>query len=165
LVAPGNNGSGIGRNFLTSRAGQLLSGPERDRLRQEFDTLLRRTSGVTLTDLRIVDFDIPQEIYDQRHKILEAERSGHIKRIEGRTAANNILIREEVRARGQQELIESFADNLEQIDLDNFADSVLLSLSGILSQSMDDPMLSANMAKDTFETLKQLREFLDRKND
>ena len=144
-------------------AGQLLSGQERERLRIEFDTSLRDRFGVTLTGLRIVEFDIPQEVYEQRLLLLDAERTSHIKRIEGHSIAENILTREKARTQGQQDLITSFADNMEGIDPAVFADSVLLSLSGILSQSKDDPMVSANMAKDTFETLKQLRDFLNRK--
>jgi regulator of protease activity HflC (stomatin/prohibitin superfamily) len=155
-----DEGETIEPRDLVSRTGQLLSGQERDRLRQEFDVFLREKSGVTLTSLRIVDFDVPPEVYEQRLLMLEAERSSHIKRIDGHAAAENILTREEARSRGQRELIMNFADSLDGIDQINFTDSVLLSLSGILSQSMDDPMLSANMAKDTFETLKQLREFL-----
>jgi regulator of protease activity HflC (stomatin/prohibitin superfamily) len=158
-VTDGNSGNAE-QISNSLKCGQLLSWQEREKLRQGMDKTLRTTRGVTLTDLRIVDFELPKEVNEQRLKMLEVERKCNIARIEGRSAAKSFIHREEARIRGQQDLIASFADKLGGVSPENFSDSVLLSLSSFLSQSMEDPILLAYMANNTLETLKQLNEFL-----
>jgi len=143
--------------------GQLLSGHERERICEELDSNLRKNSGVTLTDLRIVDFDVPPVVHEQRFQFLRAELAGRIKRMESYSAAEQIRIREKARTRAQQELIKSVSDSLESLGsdgLENYTDAVLLTLSNVLSQGMEDPTLSTFLASETFDTLEQLREYL-----
>jgi regulator of protease activity HflC (stomatin/prohibitin superfamily) len=157
------NTFGAGSTDVSPRAGQLLSGQEREKLRRELDAILRNTTGVMLTDLRIVDFELPAEVNEQRLRVLEAEMKSRVRRIEGNAAAKQTLTNGEMHAQAQQELIGMVADGLKKIDPSNFADSVLLSLSNILSQSLDDPSTAAYTARDTLAVMDQLREFLNQK--
>ncbi len=158
-----SSATAIPQNIEMPKAGHLLSWQELEKLRQSMDEFLRKNRGITLTDLRIVDFELPPEVNEQRLRVLEAEMTSRVKRIKGNSVAEHIIVREEARTRAQQDLIASFADSLASVDPVNFVDSVLLSFSSILSQSMDDPSSSAYMARDTFDTLEQLREFLSQK--
>ena len=142
------------------KTGQLLSEEERERIRANLDESLRNTTGVTLTDLRIIDFNIPPEIIKQRQKMLEVESLCRLKRIKGEAEAKQIIIREKARIRAQQNLIANIADSLSEMDSANFADAVLLSLSNAFSHNAEDTMTSTYFAKDTFDILDQLREFL-----
>jgi regulator of protease activity HflC (stomatin/prohibitin superfamily) len=156
--------SSVGRTASTTpKAGQLLSWQERERLRQGMDNFLRSVRGITLTDLRIVDFELPPEVNQQRLQVLDAETKSRVKRMEGNAAAEQTRVSGEMHAQAQQELIGMIADGLNKIDPANFADSVLLSLSSILSQSLEDPMTSAVTARDTLAVLEQLRDFLNKK--
>ena len=148
------------------KAGQLLSEEERERIRANLDESLRNTTGVTLTDLRIIDFNIPSEINKQRQKMLEVESMCRLKREKGNAEAKQIIIREKARIRAQENLIAHIAASLSEVDSANFADAVLLSLSNIFSHNAEDTMSSTFFAKDTFDILDQLREFLSQeKND
>ena len=152
----------------TFSTGQLLSGQERERIRRKLDSDLKKSTGVTLTDLRIVDFDIPPVVHEKRLQFLKADLEGRIKRMESHSEAEQIRIREKARTRAQQELIRSVANNLDNLgkdELDNYAEAVLLSLSDILSQGLEDPTLSTFLAGETFDTLEQLRGYLSGKED
>ncbi len=141
-----------------------MSWREREALRQGMDEVLRRSRGVTLIELRFTDFELPEDVIKQRNEVLQAELSSRIKRLEGNAAAQLIYMREETRAKVQQELISSIADNLNRVDQSNFADSMLLTLSSILSQGLNDPTTLAYLAQETFETLDSLRKYLDPKD-
>lgn len=151
------------KNIVVNKSGQLLSEREREIILNDLNNSLRDTTGVIITDLRITDFELPPEVYEQRLKMLETESISRIKCIEGDTAAEQILIREKGRTQAQRDLIASLADSLAKVGEDSFADAVLLSLSNVLSQGLEDPMGSAYFAKDTFDTLDHLRDFLKRK--
>ncbi|MBN1453460.1 MAG: hypothetical protein JW963_20765 [Anaerolineales bacterium] len=144
-------------------AGQLLSKQEREKIRANLDESLRSTTGVTLKDLRIIDFNIPPEINKQRQKMLEVESLCRLKRIKGDAEAKQILIREKARIQSQQNLIANIAASLIEVDSANFADAVLLSLSNVFSHNVEDTITSTYFAKDTFDILDQLREFLSQK--
>lgn len=145
-----------------SRAGQLLSWQEREKLRVSMDENLKKNRGVTLTDLRIFDVEIPAEVHEQRFQVLKAETDSRVKRIIGRATADQTRINAEKNAQAQRELIDQIAEDLKRIAPANFADSVLLSLSSILSQSSGDPLTTSYTAIDTLSALEQLREFLER---
>jgi hypothetical protein len=103
-------------------------------------------------------------VNEQRLQVLAAEMKSRVKRMEGNAVAEQTRVSGEINARAQQELIGLIADGLNNIDPANFADSVLLSLSSILSQSLEDPMTSAATAKGTLEVLEQLRNFLNQED-
>jgi regulator of protease activity HflC (stomatin/prohibitin superfamily) len=149
------------QNSAAPKAGQLLSWQEREQLRLSMDAMLRNGRGITLTELRIVDVELPPEVYEQRLRVLEAERQSRVRRVEGTAAAEYTRLSGEMKARAQQMLIDQIADSLARIDPANFADSVLLSLSNILSQSLADPDITAYTTRDSLEALKNLRDFLN----
>ena len=154
-----NMNTGFG-NTINSKAGQLLSEQERVKIRQHLDKSLRNSTGVTLTDLRILDVDLPPEVNKQRQKMIEVETLSRKKLIKGNAEADQILIREKAHTQTLQNLIAILADSLSEIDPDIFADAVMLSLSNVLSQKTEDTINSTLFTNDTFGILDQLRKFL-----
>jgi regulator of protease activity HflC (stomatin/prohibitin superfamily) len=152
--------TGLGAN-ANSKAGQLLSEQEREKIRQHLDKSLRQTTGVTLTDLRIVDFNLPPGVIEQRQEMFKVEAQCRKKRTKGEADAKKILIREKARTRAQQNLIASLAKSLSEVEPTHFADAVMLSLSGAHSQDMDDTQKSTFFAQDTLDFLDQLHGFLN----
>jgi regulator of protease activity HflC (stomatin/prohibitin superfamily) len=153
-------------NQVTAKAGQLLSGDVREIIRQELDLILQANLGVTLSDLRIINSNIPPEIDEQYRQFFRGtDAQTSIKRGEGNGAVERIRIREEKRARAHKDLLTEIADGFKNIDPQNFADSVLLSLSSILDQSLEDTAIPSMLAKDNLATLEQLRDFLNNKDE
>jgi hypothetical protein len=148
----------------TQKAGQLFSGSVREAIREELDSVLQARLGVTLTSLYITDFSIPSKVYEQYHQLFDIDRRIQIKRTEGTAAVEKLWIREKKRAQAQRDLITEIADAFKSIDDQNFTDSVLLSLSSILDQSLEDTAIPSILAKDNLATLEQLRDFINNKD-
>ncbi|MBN1303534.1 MAG: hypothetical protein JXA13_03790 [Anaerolineales bacterium] len=145
---------------VVQKAGILLSESERERLRAKIDRELQRTTGVTLTNLRIINFKLPPVVEEQRQEMIQADSQSKVIRIEGNITAEKILIREKKRSQTQKELIANIADSLSDVDLTNFTNAIMLALSDSLPQGPDEVMFSSLFAMDTFDTLDYLREFL-----
>ena len=96
--------------------------------------------------------------------MLEVESLCRLKLIKGDAEAKQILIREKARIQAQQKLIANIAASLSEVDSANFADAVLLSLSNVFSHNAEDTITSTYFAKDTFDILDQLREFLSQED-
>ena len=160
----GSNQNAEKKSAHNHKAGQLLSEQEGEKIRANLDESLQNTTGVTLTGLRIIDFHIPSEINKQRQKMLEVESLCRLKLIKGDAEAKQILIREKARIQAQQKLIANIAAGLSEVDSANFADAVLLSLSNVFSHNAEDTITSTYFAKDTFDILDQLREFLSQED-
>ncbi|MBK9209629.1 MAG: hypothetical protein IPL71_15540 [Anaerolineales bacterium] len=77
---------------------------------------------------------------------------------DGEVKAHQIRMREKARAEIQRDLIFTLANGLDRIDSNNFPEPLLLSISVLLDQNMKDPMVRANLAKESLETLEKMQE-------
>jgi hypothetical protein len=82
--------------------------------------------------------------------------------MDGQTKAYHIRSHEKARAEAQRDLIMSIADGLEKNKDGQYAESLLLSLSGILDNSLSDPLMRAYLARETLETLEKIKTMLDK---
>jgi hypothetical protein len=98
----------------------------------------------------------------QQEEYWKAEKEGIATIIDGQAKAYNIRTREKARADAQRDIILAIADGLEKNENKQFAEPLLLSLSGILDESLKDPLTRAYLAKETLETLEMLQKILDR---
>jgi hypothetical protein len=78
----------------------------------------------------------------------------------GQTRAYEIRERERARAEAEQEIITNIAKEMERIDFDRLQETVLLSLSGILDQSLSDPFTRTLITNETLDTLEKLKKLL-----
>jgi hypothetical protein len=98
----------------------------------------------------------------QQEENWKAERQGMATVIDGQAKAFNIRSREKARAEAQRDLILAIADGLEKNTSGNYAEPLLLSLSGVLDESLQDPYIRATIAGETLDTLEKLQKILDR---
>lgn len=164
--------TGIVPNYIGSRmlddlllaernSGQILS---QDTAQKLFGSLNAETQkfGVYITNLQINRVSYPSEVEEQRRLLWEAERQGVATIIDGQAKAFGIRAREKARAEAQKDLILAIADGLEKNKSKNFAEPLLLSLSGILDEGLQDPLMRAYLAKETLDTLSRLQGMLNK---
>jgi hypothetical protein len=114
--------------------------------------------GVYLSDFQIIEFILPPKVEKQRRKIWEANHKNFAVVANGEVKAYQIRMREKARAEMQRNLIFTLTNGLDRIDSTNFPEPLLLSLSALFDQSMKDPMVRANLAKESLEILEKMQE-------
>jgi regulator of protease activity HflC (stomatin/prohibitin superfamily) len=147
--------------FVASRNGGQILSPTA--LQEIFDKLNKSTNGfgVFITDFQILEVKIPKEVEESQKEFWKAEKQGRATIIDGETKAYRIKTREEVRAEAQRNIILAIAQGLEKNRDGQFTEPVLLSLSGVLDESLREPLTRAYLAKETLDTLEQLQKILD----
>jgi hypothetical protein len=116
--------------------------------------------GACISNLQITNFGIPEEVNRQRIQTWEAGRQSMETITLGQTRAYEIREREKARAEAEQEIIASIARDMEKMDLDRLQETILLSLSGILDQSLSDPFTRTLVTNETLDTLEKLKKLL-----
>ncbi|MBU2611732.1 MAG: hypothetical protein KJ606_12435, partial [Chloroflexi bacterium] len=119
--------------------------------------------GVRVTDFQITGYELDPDIKRQRLLFWESKWRGYIAKTSGEAKADQIRVREKARAEAQRDLILAIAEGLDKMDPVHLPDSLLLSLSGILDQSLQDPLSRAFIAKDLLPTLERLQELLKKR--
>ncbi len=143
-----------------SPSGQMLSSREREILRARLDQDLMDEAGITLIDLQITDFKLDPNINVKRVEKWTSEWKAKEEIRSAKADAEKTKAVETARAEAQRDLILQIADGLSVANEKTFADAVLLSLSGILEQSLGDPYAPAYLAHETLETLEKIQELL-----
>jgi regulator of protease activity HflC (stomatin/prohibitin superfamily) len=121
---------------------------------------LKKDVGVQLISMQITDIRIPPDVNRQRLDVWGAEKDSRITRIHGEAQAYEIRVREKARAQAQYDMIVSIAQGLKSVNSKDLPESLLLSLSGFLNQSLDDTYIRSYLANETLETLEKLRKVL-----
>ncbi len=128
-------------------------------MQKEITSGLRRL-GTYLRELQITDIEIPDDVKLQRLRNLQAEgeRFATIRR--GRAKAYQIRETEKARASAQRDLISALAEGLEGMTPAESPESLLIFLSNVLDQNMDDPFVRPFMARGAISTLEELQKLL-----
>jgi len=162
-IVPGYIGSRMLDDLLIAerKNGQILSP---NVLSELIEKLNKATNGfgVYITDFQIQNIEVPAKIVEQQKEYWRAERQSVNTIIEGQARAYSIRTREKARADAQRNLILAIADGLEKNQNKQFTEPLLLSLAGILDDSLTDPLLRASMARETLDTLDKLQKMLDK---
>jgi len=114
--------------------------------------------GVYLSNFQITEVFLPDKVKQQRLKIWETTHKNIAVVSTGEIKAHEIRMREKARAEMQRDLIFTLTNGLDRIDSNNFPEPLLLSISALLDQNMKDPMVRANLAKESLETLEKMQE-------
>ncbi len=160
---PGYIGSRMLDDILIAdqRGGQILSPNAIQDIQNDLNTGTN-VYGVYITNLQIIEIKIPDEVEDQHKENWEAERQSIATITDGKAKAFSIRSREAARAEAQKDLILAIADGLEKNKSQNFVEPLLLSLSGVLDESLQDPLTKAYLAKETLDTLEKLQAMIDK---
>ncbi|MBV6467561.1 MAG: hypothetical protein PGMFKBFP_02925 [Anaerolineales bacterium] len=116
--------------------------------------------GVYVTDFQVLETKLPPEVEKHQKEYWMAEKQSLATIIDGQSKAFRIRTREKTRAEAQYDIILAIAEGLEKNRGGEFIEPVLLSLSGVLDESLREPLTRAYLAKETLDTLEQLRDLL-----
>jgi len=161
-IVPGYIGSRMLDDLFmeNQKSGQILSP---DAVQEIFNKLNNATIGfgVYITDFQILEIKIPKEVEEHRKEHWKAERQSIATRIDGEAKAFGIRTREKARADAQYDIILAIAEGLEKNKDGKFTEPLLLSLSGVLDESLREPLTRAYLARETLETLEKLKDMLE----
>lgn len=165
-IVPGYIGSRMLDDLLIAerQSGQILSP---DAIGELVESLNKATNvfGVYMLDFQIQNIEVPAKVIEVQEEYWKAERQGMATIADGKAKAFNIRSREKARADAQRDLILAIADGLDKNSSGNYAEPLLLSLSGVLDESLQDPYIRATIAGETLDTLEKLRKLLDNSSD
>lgn len=141
-------------------AGPILSEDATENLLQ---TLNQKTQefGFYVTNLQITHIEPPPDIEEQRKQNLKAEMQSLATIIDGQARASSIRVVEKVRADAQRDMILAIAEGLDKDKTRQFTETLLLSLYGILDESLEDPLVRPMLAQENLEALERLKSFLE----
>jgi hypothetical protein len=132
------------------------------RIREELRNTERglAQNGVKVLAVQIIDVKLPTEVQRLRGKywLSEKERAAAIGN--SRAEADRIRIREQAHADAQRTMLNAITQRLEKIDPKNLTEPLILSLSGLIDQGLDDPIVRPLIAKESFGVLERVRKLL-----
>ncbi len=143
------------------KSGQILSPQALEKLLASINEATN-AFGVYVINLQVTSVIIPKEVQEQHKTFWEVERQSINTIIQGEAKAFSIRTREKARADSQRDLILAIAEGLEKNKASPFTEPLLLSLYGVLDESLHDPLIRAQLANETLDTLERLRELLDK---
>ncbi|MEW6401283.1 MAG: SPFH domain-containing protein [Chloroflexota bacterium] len=120
--------------------------------------------GVFITDFQIQQMNIPPEVFEHQKDFWLAKGQGIATVKDGEAKAFSIRAREKARAEAQRDLIVAIANGLEKTADGQYTEPLLLALSSVLDEGLGDPLMRAYLARETLETLEQLRSTLEDPN-
>lgn len=116
--------------------------------------------GVKLLELQITELKPPEDVDKQRLQNWEAIRQSKAVIKEGVSKAYQIRTIETARALAQRDLILAIAEGLDKMDQEHLDEPLLISLSAILDQSLNDTYTRSLIANDALDTLENLKKLL-----
>jgi len=148
--------------FMENRkSGQILSPKAVQTLFAQLNQSTQKF-GVYVTDFQMLEIKLPKEVDEALKELWKAEKQGIATIINGEAKAFGIRTREKVKADAQYDIILAIAEGLEKNRNGQFSEPLLLSLSRVLDESLQEPLTRAYLASETLDTLEQLQKMLDR---
>jgi hypothetical protein len=151
------------QNFLEDEkektATQLLSTELRDLIQVRVNKDIERL-GARLINLQIIKVDKSIIVDQQWAENWSAEWKSINAITAGAAEAYKIRILEKAHAEAQKDMILAISESLENLDEREMRERLLLSLSGMLENSLVDPYVRAALPKETLETLENLHTYL-----
>lgn len=121
--------------------------------------LEERPCGAHLNSLQVwVKF--PEDVDNQRTAYWESERGKLAAIRDSKAEADGIRVRQEARARAKRDMLNTITERLKRVGAKNLTEPLLLSLIGVLDNSLDDPVVRSLVAKDSLMMLEKLRQLL-----
>jgi len=162
-IVPGYVGSRtLDDLFIADRkSGQILSPVSVDEIKTKLNSATQ-TFGVFIMDFQILKVDMPEQVYEHQKDQWKTERQSIDTIIDGQTKAFHIRSHEKARADAQRDLIISITDGLKKNRSGQYAESLILSLSEILDNSLSDPLMRAYLANETLTTLEKIKNTLEK---
>lgn len=113
-----------------------------------------------ILNLQISNINIPEDVKRQRLDTWGAEKQSITTITEGQIKAYGIRTREKARAEAQRDIIAAIAEELEKIEPTHLQESLLMTLSDILNQSLSDPWTRTYITSEALNTLEKINDLL-----
>lgn len=118
-------------------------------------------NGAKALNIQITKVEFPDDVLALRIKHWESEKNILSARKISKAEAESIRVREQAFAIAQRNMLETITQKLEKIDPDNLTQPLILSLSSLLDQGLNDPIVRPMLAKESFAALERLKKLLD----
>lgn len=118
-------------------------------------------NGLRVLDIQIIDVKMPDEVKELRKKYWGTAHARVAAIHNSRAEADRIRIREQAHADAQRTMLSAITQRLEKLDPNNLTEPLILSLSGLIDQGLDDPIVRPLIAKESFAVLERVRRMLD----
>jgi hypothetical protein len=162
FLAPQQNGtSGLrpSENHPANDIAQILS----HKIREDELEKIRKglaQNGVSVSSIQITNVQMPREVIELRAKYWETAKQRIAAVRNSRAEAERIRIREQAHAEAQRAMLGAITEKLEKVDANNLTEPLILSLSGIIDQGLEDPLVRSLIAKESFDVLNRIRKML-----
>jgi hypothetical protein len=117
-------------------------------------------NGVSVSSIQITKVEMPREVLELRARYWETAKQRIAALRNSRAEADRIRIREQAHAEAQRTMLNAITEKLEKVDPNNLTEPLILSLSGIIDQGLDDPIVRPLIAKESFDVLNRVRKML-----
>lgn len=160
FLAPRANGNSNGSAAANQEdVAQILSHKihveELERIRK-----MLAQNGANVLSIQVTKVDMPGEVLELRARYWETDKQRIAALRNSRAEAERIRIREQAHAEAQRAMLNAITEQLEKIDASNLTEPLILSLSGIIDQGLDDPIVRPMIAKESFDVLNRVRKML-----
>ena len=118
--------------------------------------------GTKALNIQITKVEFPDIVLALRIQYWESEKKILSARKNGKAEADGIRVREQAYVLAQQTMLKTITEKLEKVDPGNLTEPLILSLSGLLDQGLNDPIVRPLLAKGIpFAALERLKKLLD----
>jgi hypothetical protein len=146
-------------NGTYAKIEQVLSHKLREQLGQAKRNLAQ--NGVKALSVQIINVEVPAEVQELREKYWESAKERIAALRNSRAEADRIRIRSLAHAEAQRTMLNAITQRLERVDPNNLTEPLIISLSGILDQDLDDPIVRLLIANESFSLLDKIRKWLN----
>ena len=118
-------------------------------------------NGVKALNIQITKAEFPDGVLALRIKHWESEKKILSARKDSKAEADSIRVRQQAFVVAQRIMLRTITEKLEKVDPKNLTEPLILSLSGLLDQGLNDPIVRPLLAKESFAALERLKKLLD----
>mgnify|MGYP003376950084 FL=1 len=135
--------------FIASVNGsQLLSTSTMNDLLRKINDRLQK-SGVCLTNLQIMDMELPEQVNHQRIKLWESGHKTHATVTESQVKAYQLSSQKKALAEMIRDMVFTLANGLERMDSTNLTEKLLSSIYGVVNQGMSNRRVHTSSGPNT----------------
>jgi len=139
---------------------QLLSEAFSAAMLGQINSALAR-NGCKALNIQITQVELPEAVLALRIKHWESEKKILSARKISKAEADSFRMHEMAFAVAQRNMLETITQKLEKLAPENLTQPLILSLSGLLDQGLNDPIVRPLLAKESFAALERLKKLLD----
>jgi hypothetical protein len=111
-------------------------------------------------NIQLTQLEVPATVLDLRTRYWESARLKISAHRNSRAEADRIRARELAHAEAQRTMLTTIMNKLENVGTNDLTESLILSLSGILDQNLEDPIIRPLIAKESFAVLDRVKKLL-----